>query len=319
MDVAGALAGTMRGTQLPLFDKGGEQIEVWLRGQENWRQDIHQAMELPLTSSRQSQNSQTSELRPTPMAASPNTADKTVLLKSISRTKMGKTFGSIIRRDRKTAITININTNEDDRDLIYDLIRAEMKTIQWPEQYSFDLGERFNQRRHDKKTEMDAFLYALLLVFVLMGVLFESFLLPFSVILSVPFAIAGAFIALYVTGSVFDLTCGVGMVILVGVIVNNAIVFVDRAQFYLKQNIAVPTALLSAGEDRFRPIVMTAASTVGGLIPMAMGDGAIMGVPYASVGTVVIGGLILGTVLTLILLPTLLQGLYHMRDAFLDP
>ena len=303
VDVAGALAGTMRGTQLPLFDKGGEQIEVWLRGHEDWRQDIEQAMELPMAA-----RNPTAEM---------NKDAPPVLLRSISHTQIGKTFGSIIRRDRKTAITININTNEEDRDHIYDLIRAEMKTIQWPEQYSYDLGERFAQRRHDKKTEIDAFLYALLLVFVLMGVLFESFLLPFSVILSVPFAISGAFIALYLTGSVFDLTCGVGMVILVGVIVNNAIVFVDRAQYYLRKNVAVPAALLSAGEDRFRPIVMTAASTVGGLVPMAMGDGAIMGVPYASVGTVVIGGLILGTVLTLILLPTLLQGLYRARDAFL--
>ena len=76
-----------------------------------------------------------------------------VLLRSISHTQIGKTFGSIIRRDRKTAITINVNTNEEDRDHIYDLIRAEMKTIQWPEQYSYDLGERFAQRRHDKKTK----------------------------------------------------------------------------------------------------------------------------------------------------------------------
>ena len=102
------------------------------------------------------------------------------------------------------------------------------------------------------------------------------------------------------------------MVILVGVIVNNAIVFVDRAQYYLRKNVAVPAALLSAGEDRFRPIVMTAASTVGGLVPMAMVMGR-LGVPYASVGTVVIGGLILGTVLTLIFLPTR-PGLYRARD-----
>ena len=306
VDVAGSLAGTMRGTQLPLFDKEGEQVEVWLRGQEGWRQNIEQAMELPMAP----RSSKSIATHQEPHQVEP------VILGSISETQIGKTFGSIIRRDRKTAITININTNEKDRDYIYKLIRAEMNTIQWPEQYSFDLGERFEQRRHDKKAEMDAFLYALLLVFVLMGVLFESFLLPFSVILSVPFAISGAFIALYISGSIFDLTCGVGMVVLVGVIVNNAIVFVDRVQFYLKQSIAVPTALLAAGEDRLRPIVMTAASTVGGLIPMAMGDGAVMGVPYATVGIVVIGGLILGTVLTLILLPTLLQGIYKVRDAF---
>ena len=119
---------------------------------------------------------------------------------------------------------------------------------------------------------MDAFLYALLLVFVLMGSSLKVFfyLSP----LSCPFPSHFWRIhSLYLTGSVFDLTCGVGMVILVGVIVNNAIVFVDRAQYYLRKNVAVPAALLSAGEDRFRPIVMTAASTVGGLVPMAMGDG----------------------------------------------
>ena len=206
----------------------------------------------------------------------------------------------------------------ENRDSIYSILKTELQKIEWPEQYSYDLGERFEQRRHDKKSQIDAFLYALLLVFVLMGVLFESVLLPFSVILSVPFAVAGGFMALFVTNTVFDLTCGVGMVVLVGVIVNNAIVFVDRVQHYARQGIAIETSLLAAGKDRFRPIVMTAASTIGGLIPMAMGDGAIMGVPYASLGIVVIGGLVLGTLLTLLFLPTLLQGLFKLRDSFVD-
>ena len=300
-DVAGALGGTMRGTQLPLFDLNGEQVEVWVRGQEDWRQNIDEALQMPLA--------RNNGLDPD--------GNNQVALQSITEKTYGKTFGSIIRRNRKTAITININTDVEDRDRIYELIETELKKVEWPEQYSYDLGERFEQRRRDKESQMDAFLYALLLVFVLMGVLFESVLLPFSVILSVPFAVAGGFMALYLTNTVFDLTCGVGMVVLVGVIVNNAIVFVDRVQHYVRQGIAIEASLLAAGSDRFRPIVMTASSTIGGLVPMALGDGAIMGVPYASLGIVVIGGLILGTVLTLLFLPTLLQGLYRLREAFL--
>ena len=168
------------------------------------------------------------------------------------------------------------------------------------------------------ETEEDARVMALLLsvtfVFLIMGVLFESFLLPMSIITTIPMAFLGVYWTLYLTGTPFDTMGAVGLIILVGVVVNNGIVYIDLVTQLRNEGVERTKALVEAGARRMRPILMTALTTIFGLMPMAVGDSSFVGMPYAPLGRVVAGGLATGTLLTLFLLPFLYTVLDDMRE-----
>jgi HAE1 family hydrophobic/amphiphilic exporter-1 len=138
-----------------------------------------------------------------------------------------------------------------------------------------------------------------------MGVLFESFMLPFAIIMTLPMAGIGVYWTLFVTNTPFDMMVGIGLVILIGVVVNNGIVLIDRVTTLREEGHSREEALIMAGERRLRPILMTAMTTITGLLPMAFGSRSFVGIPYAPLGISVAGGLATATLLTLFLLPIL--------------
>lgn len=133
-----------------------------------------------------------------------------------------------------------------------------------------------------------ALLIAVYLVFAVMAIQFESVIFSLVVLFSIPFSLTGAFLALYITGSSISMTSLIGLVMLAGIVVNNAIVLVDYAGTLRREGMEVHEALVTAGKRRLRPILMSSLTTIVGLIPMAAG----------------FGGLSLSTVLTLVLIPT---------------
>ena len=146
---------------------------------------------------------------------------------------------------------------------------------------------------------------SVVLVFLLMGILFESLLLPFSVLTTIPFAAMGAMWTLYLTGTVMDAIGWVGIIVLVGVVVNNGIVLVDKIHRIRRSGVDRDQAVLDGAAARVRPILMTALTTVFGLLPMALGDGvgANEGIDYRALATCVAGGLTFATVFTLWVVP----------------
>ena len=150
-------------------------------------------------------------------------------------------------------------------------------------------------------------------VFLLMGVLFESFLLPLTIVTTIPMAMMGAYWGLWVTGTPMDLMAGIGLIILVGVVVNNGIVLIDLVTQLRRDGVPRDEALIEAGRRRLRPILMTALTTICGLIPMAAGSTSFIGIPYAPLGRIVIGGMAASTVLTLLFVPFLYALLDDVR------
>jgi HAE1 family hydrophobic/amphiphilic exporter-1 len=155
---------------------------------------------------------------------------------------------------------------------------------------------------------------AITFVFLLMGLLFESFVLPVAVIIAVPFAYLGVVWTLYLTDTPLDMMARIGIVILVGVVVNNAIVLVDMANRLRAEGMSRFDALVDAGRHRFRPILMTTMTTVCGLIPMALGNSKVVGMPYAPLGRTMIGGLMAATLLTLVIVPLFYSYLDDLRE-----
>ena len=148
-----------------------------------------------------------------------------------------------------------------------------------------------------------------------MGVLFESVLLPFVVILSIPSAFVGVYWTLYLTNTTMDVMAQIGLIMLIGVVVNNAIVLVDRVNRLRADGLDRDRALLEAAANRFRPILMTSFTTIFGLLPMALGASTMIGIPYAPLGRAMIGGLFTSACFTLFVVPLFYTYLDDLRIA----
>jgi HAE1 family hydrophobic/amphiphilic exporter-1 len=149
---------------------------------------------------------------------------------------------------------------------------------------------------------ISALLLAIVLVYMLMGALFESFLTPFVIMFSLPQAMVGALLALLVTGHVMSIVSMIGIIMLMGLVTKNAILLVDYTNTLRSRGRSRHDAILEAGPTRLRPILMTTLAMIGGMMPtaVALSEGAEMRAPMA---IAVIGGLILSTMLTLVVIP----------------
>lgn len=151
---------------------------------------------------------------------------------------------------------------------------------------------------------------AILLIFIILASVFESLSAPFVLMFSVPLAATGALLALFITGnSLFNANTLTGFLILLGVIVNNGIIMIDYVNALRRQGFRKTRALLTAGLHRMRPILITAITTIVAMLPLALGTAEYVSVIGAPFAITVIGGLALGTALTLILIPTVYLGL----------
>ena len=150
----------------------------------------------------------------------------------------------------------------------------------------------------------NAMLLSVVLVFLLMGILFESLLLPLSVLTTIPFAVLGAFWTLYASGTPMDSVGWIGIIILVGVVVNNGIVLIDKIhRLRVDDGLDREVAVVEGAAARVRPILMTALTTVVGLLPMALGEAPTQGIDYRALATCVAGGLAICTFFTLWVVP----------------
>ncbi len=155
---------------------------------------------------------------------------------------------------------------------------------------------------------------AVFLVYLVMASQFESLVQPFVILLSIPLAAIGAILGLYLTGTVINVVVLIGLIVLAGIVVNNAIVLIDRINQLRAEQQPRRQAILHAGRERLRPILMTSLTTILGLLPMAVatGQGAELRAPLA---ITIIGGLLVSTLLTLFLIPVV----YSLFDRQGDP
>lgn len=239
-------------------------------------------------------------------------SDVEVPLESIASLNVARTLGQIQREGRQTIMRISARAPRVDSRSLFAAVDKAMEGFDMPRGYRWDKGNYYNPESDEQM--MFALGLAVIFVFLLMGILFESFVLPLAVIIAVPFAFLGVYWMLYWTGTPYDNMAKIGVVILVGVVVNNAIVLVDMTNRLRAAGTARIEALMEAGRHRLRPILMTTLCTVSGLIPMAVGNSKIGGLPYAPLGRTMIGGLIASTLLTLVVVPLFYVLLDELRE-----
>ncbi len=144
----------------------------------------------------------------------------------------------------------------------------------------------------------------IILVYIVMATQFESFRMPFIIMLSVPFAFTGVFLALWMTGTPLGMIALIGAIMLVGIVVKNGIVIVDFTNLQRERGLSINQAVITAGKSRLRPVLMTTLTTILGMIPLAVGSGEGSEI-WKPMGIAVVGGLTFSTLLTLLVIPAI--------------
>ncbi len=243
-----------------------------------------------------------------------------VPLSSIGSLSFAKGSRSIYRHNGKTSFTLEGKV--DDPLQILPVTAAGLRALQeldLPRGYSVDTSDSLLTRQDDEFAKLQkCLLLGVLLIFLLMGILFESVLLPFSVLFTIPFAILGSLWSLYLSGTPMDSVGWIGMIILAGVVVNNGIVLIDRIHYLQGEFPDRIQAVLEGSRQRVRPVFMTALTTIVGLLPMIVAEPPRDGLDYRALAVIVAGGLTAGTIFTLWVVPlayTLIDDFAHVLRA----
>ncbi|HNW20645.1 MAG TPA: efflux RND transporter permease subunit, partial [Bacteroidales bacterium] len=165
------------------------------------------------------------------------------------------------------------------------------------------VGGRYEDQMDSFRDLIILLLVSILLVYITMAAQFESLTMPLIIILAIPFALSGVILALLITGKTLSVNAMLGGVMLIGIAVKNSIILVDFTNLLRDRGLRLHDAVVQAGRSRLRPILMTASTTLLGMLPMALstGEGSEL---WAPIGIAVIGGLVFSTLLSLILVPT---------------
>jgi len=231
-------------------------------------------------------------------------ANSTVSLSNIAQIQEREGPISIQRRDQERIITVSASTADRDFGSIAGEINGKLASLPVPEGFMVNFAGEQEEQSEAYGSLMFTLLLAVALVYMVMASQFESLLHPFIIMFSIPFAAIGVVLILFITGTHISVPVFIGIIMLAGIVVNNAIVLVDYINLMRKQGMDLRESILEGGRRRLRPILMTTLTTVFALIPMSLGlgAGAEMQAPMART---VIGGLTFASLFTLFFIPTL--------------
>ncbi len=290
--VATVVGYALRGQTLPRFRREGKEIPVVVRFKEEDRDSLDELSDFYV----------------------PTDTGSFVTLGSVSEPTYLASSRRIFRNNKRTSREITLELEEGKEEETRRRLYALAGAIDLPEGVTFARGNRDMGMNEDLKSMLFAGVISIVFIYLLMGFLFESFILPLSIILTIPLASLGVYWAHFAMGRNIDFLGAVGLILLVGVVVNNGIVLIDYVTRLRHDGIDRTRALLLAAERRFRPIMMTALTTIGGMIPLTFGGTPEMGLSYVSFGLTLIGGLTTATLLTLLVVPVFYTFFDDARD-----
>ncbi len=281
IQVSSAIRNAMSGSVATTYKVGGDEVDVKVRYTQEGHQDYSYLMNLNI----------------------PTVTGAQIALAQIADFELAEGPTSITRVDqvRQAEITASL-LNRDLQSVITDIQTQVAEQIDLPAGYTVEYGGSNQDMVDSFKSLAMALLIAIILVYAVMAIQYESFFTPFIIMFSVPTALIGVVGGLLITGRTFNVQSFIGMIMLVGIAVANAIVLVDYIKRLIDRGVERNEAIIEAGRVRLRPILMTALATILAMLPMAtgLGEGAETSAPMA---TVVIGGLFASTFITLVLIP----------------
>ncbi len=226
-----------------------------------------------------------------------------IQLSTVADIKLERGPSEIRRIDQERVALVTANLTERDLGSVTEDIQAIINGMLLPPDFRVRIGGQQREMATSFDSMKLAIGLAIFLVYLVMASQFESLVQPFIIMFTIPFALIGVILTLLVTGTPVSVVVLIGLIMLAGIVVNNAIVLLDYINKLRKNGLPKREAIKRAGQVRLRPILMTTITTVLGLLPMALGfgEGAELRTPMA---VTVIGGLLVGTLLTLVVIPT---------------
>jgi len=292
--VANYIQIALRGMPLKDFHAGDRQLPVWLRFQNADTQSLAGLSDFKLRA-----------------------ADGTQIpLMSLMRADARETPSAIQRVDRMTALKITANLAEGKTmPEARDEITKAMNAVALPPGYRWSFGEGFNRDEDAAQQMLFNTLIALVLVYVVMCAMFESLIFPAAILMTFVFSIFGVFWLFWLTGTTFSIMAFIGILILMGVVVNNGIVMIVHINQLRLEGHLRNEALILGAKERLRPVLMTMATAILGMLPLAIGGAEAWsdGPPYSPMARAIAGGLTFSTIVTLLALPCIYSLLDDSR------
>ena len=272
----------INGMMVGYLKEDGEEYDIVVRLEEDYRKSITDIEELTM-------------MTPT---------GKMIKLKELAEIKEFWAPPSIERQRRERIVTVSTTPVKVPLNKFVASVEEVMSTVDVPAGVVTSIAGTYEDQQETFGDMITLFLLIAMLVYIVMASQFESFSKPFIIMMSIPFAITGVIIALLITGTTLDMIGALGIILLVGIVVKNGIVLVDYTNLMRDRGYEMREAIALSGQSRLRPVLMTAVTTILGMLPMALStsEGSEMWVPL---GIVVIGGLTVSTIVTLIVVPVL--------------
>jgi len=284
----------LRGNRLPYLKQGGREFPVWAQFREENRKSRDNLDNLAVTGA----------------------VGSLVPLSQLVMFNKAESPTTIQRIDGKNVVNISAKLEIQNLLEVRRQLQKVVEEFPLPPGYTIELGDTFREMASNMANFATTLVMAVILIYIVMAALFESLLLPLSILTSVPMAFTGVYWAMFISGTPLDTVGLIGCILMVGIIVNNGIVIVDHINFLRRQGNDRFSAIIQAGKDRFRPVMMTALTTILGCVPLAVEAQAGAAVSFVSLGRALIGGLTAGTILTLLVVPLLYSIIDDTRAWF---
>ncbi len=295
-EIANMLQTVLSGTRAGNFREGGDEYRILVKIADAERLRLNELLDLTLT----------------------NRDGRPVVLRNVVNVTPWSGPVLIERKDQDRVVDVSADFTGRDMGSVLADIREGLRTIPVPRDFSIVFGGDYEEQQKAFRELLLGFVLALVLVYMVMAALYESFRYPFVVMFSVPLAIIGVVLMLLLTNTTFNVQSYIGCIMLGGIVVNNAILLVDYTNLLRRRDgMLLAEAVEEAGRRRLRPILMTATTTILALVPLALGLGE-GGEAQAPMARAVIGGLLSATLITLIFVPTV-YSLFERSGRKKDP
>lgn len=286
LQVANIISTAIQGKVAARFREGGDEYDVLVRLAKPYREqkEVLGNLLIPV------------------LAGNPASGAKMVQLQQVARIEEGNSPTTIYREDQERMVSVGCDLSGLDLSSATDKIRTIIRQTDIPSDFQAVIGGTAEDQQESFFYLSIAFVAAILLVYMIMASQFESLVDPFIIMFTVPLSVIGVFAALFITGTTLSVMALVGLVMLAGIVVNNGIVMVDYINQLRQKGVGLHEAAEEGGRVRLRPVLMTAVTTILGMVPLALelGSGSENWAPLARA---VIGGLTTSTVLTLLIIP----------------
>jgi HAE1 family hydrophobic/amphiphilic exporter-1 len=273
----------LTGTQASMYREGGHEFRILVKVKDSERMDIDNILDLTLT----------------------NAEGEPVSMRNVVKVQPRRGPMRIERRDRERVLSISAEISGRDLGSILGDIREGLRSVPIPRDFSIAFTGDYEEQQKAFRELLVSIILAIMLVYMIMAMLYESVRDPFIVMFSVPLAAIGVIWMLFLTGTTFNVQSYIGCIMLGGIVVNNAILLVDYTNLLRRRDkMGLREAIEEAGRRRLRPILMTALTTIMAMIPLALGlnEGSEAQAPLARA---VIGGLLSSTLITLVVVPVI--------------